>query len=67
MLEIQVNAAGGIEKALKLLKRKFTKAGVVKELRNRQAYTKPSIERRNEILRAAYTQAYRAREEQRED
>jgi small subunit ribosomal protein S21 len=64
MIEIDVKNAGGIEKALKLLKRKFTKMGVVKELRNRQAYTKPSIERRNEIQRAAYTESKRTAADQ---
>jgi small subunit ribosomal protein S21 len=57
MIEIDVKKAGGIEKALKLLKRKFTKMGVVKELRNRQAYTKRSIVRRDEIKRAAYRES----------
>jgi len=57
MIEIDVKKAGGIEKALKLLKRKFTKMGVVKELRNRQAYTKRSIVRRAEIARAAYRES----------
>jgi small subunit ribosomal protein S21 len=57
MIEIDVKKAGGIEKALKLLKRKFTKMGVVKELRNRSAYTKRSIVRRDEIKRAAYRES----------
>lgn len=59
MIEINVKNEGGIEKALKALKRKFTKTRVVKELRNRQAYTKPSVERRTEIMRAAYRESIR--------
>lgn len=60
MIEIDVKKAGGIEKALKYLKRKFTQMGVVKELRKRQAYTKPSIERRSEIQRAQYKEVLRS-------
>ena len=39
----------GLEKALKKYKRKFDKIGVGKELRRRKEFTKPSVERRNEI------------------
>jgi len=41
---------------LKKFKRKFEKTGVVKELRTRQAFTKPSVVRRREIIKAAYIQ-----------
>jgi small subunit ribosomal protein S21 len=54
MIEIDVKNAGGIEKALKDYKRKFSKMGIVRELRARSAYTKPSIKRRDEIKRATY-------------
>ena len=63
MIEIDVKKAGGIEKALKLLKRKFTKMGVVKELRTRSAYTKQSIKRRTEIQQAAYSEQKRSEAE----
>ena len=35
-------------------KKKFEKAGTLKQLRYRQAFVKPSVERRGEIKRAAY-------------
>lgn len=54
MLIIKVNEKEGIEKALKRLKRKFDKTKVVKELRRRKEFTKPSIERREEIKKAIY-------------
>jgi len=63
MIEIDVKKAGGIEKALKALKRKFTNIGIVKECRKRQAYTKPSIERRSEIQRAQYKEVLRSSED----
>lgn len=45
-----------IDKALKRFKKKFEKTGVLKELRARTSYEKPSVRRRNEIIRAAYRQ-----------
>jgi small subunit ribosomal protein S21 len=56
MIIIPVKEGENIERALKKFKRKFEKTGVVKELRARQAFTKPSIKRRQELLRAAYVQ-----------
>jgi small subunit ribosomal protein S21 len=56
MIIIPVKEGENIERALKKFKRKFEKTGVVKELRSRQAFTKPSIKRRQELLRAAYIQ-----------
>ncbi len=46
----------GLEKALKKYKRKFEKIGISKELRRRKEFTKPSVERRNEIKKAKYIQ-----------
>jgi small subunit ribosomal protein S21 len=43
-----------IEKALKKFKKKFEKTGVIKQLRARQAFEKPSITRRTEIKKAIY-------------
>lgn len=54
MLIIKVNEKEGIEKSLKRLKKKFDKTKVVKELRRRKEFTKPSIKRREEIKKAIY-------------
>lgn len=54
MLIIDARESESLDKALKKYKKKFEKAGIVKELRSRQGYTKPSIERRSEIKRAVY-------------
>jgi small subunit ribosomal protein S21 len=54
MLIIPVKEGESIERALKKYKKKYEKTGVIKELRNRQQFTKPSVERREEIIRAAY-------------
>jgi small subunit ribosomal protein S21 len=56
MLIIDTREAESIDKALKTYKKKFEKSGVLRELRNRQSFTKPSIKRRAVILRAAYKQ-----------
>lgn len=56
MIIVPVKDGENIERALKKFKRKFEKTGVVKELRARQVFTKPSVERRKEIIKAAYIQ-----------
>ena len=59
MIIIDVKKAGGIERALKDLKRKWRKTGTQEELRERTAYTKPCIKRRDEIKRATYREKMR--------
>ncbi len=54
MLIVEVKEGETIDKVLKKYKRKFDRAGVLRELRRRKAYSKPSVERRSEILRAVY-------------
>ncbi len=54
MLIINVKDSENIDRALKRYKRKFQNAGIMKELRRRKEYVKPSIRRRNELLKAAY-------------
>ena len=52
MIIVQVKEGENIERALKKFKRKFEKTGIVKELRSRQAFEKPSITNRKKIGRA---------------
>ena len=56
MLIIPVKEGDSIERALKKYKKKFEKTGVIKELRARQYFEKPSVSRREEVLKAAYRQ-----------
>jgi small subunit ribosomal protein S21 len=56
MIIIPVKEGENVERALKRFKRKFEKTGVVKELRSRQAFTKPSVLRRAEVKKAIYIQ-----------
>lgn len=56
MLIIPIKDGENIDRALKRYKRKFDKTGVVRQLRSRQAFTKPSVTRRAQIQKAAYIQ-----------
>ena len=62
MLIINVKENESIDKALKRFKKKFEKTGVLKELRSRTAFEKPSVKRRPEVLGAAYRQKMYAKE-----
>jgi small subunit ribosomal protein S21 len=59
MIIVNVKENESIDRALKRFKKKFEKTGVLKELRQRQQFTKPSVKRREEIIRAAYRQKMR--------
>lgn len=63
MIVVQVKEGENIEKALKKFKRKFEKTGVVKELRTRQQFDKPSVIKRLQRERAVYVQHLRDAEE----
>lgn len=56
MIIVPIKEGENIEKALKKFKRKFEKTGVVKELRKRQAYNKPSEVKRERLIHAIYVQ-----------
>ena len=63
MIVVPVKEGENIEKALKKFKRKFEKTGVVKELRARQQFDKPSVLNRLKRERAAYVQKIQQVEE----
>ena len=54
MIIIEIKEGESIDRALKRYKRKHRNVGIVKQLRSRQQFTKPSVKRRNEILKARY-------------
>ena len=56
MLIIDSKDCENIDKALKKYKKKFEKSRVLLQLRERQAFTKPSIKRRTQVLKAVYKQ-----------
>lgn len=56
MLIVTVKEGESIEKALKKFKKKFEKTGVVKQLRARKNFEKPSITQRQTRIKAVYKQ-----------
>lgn len=56
MLIIDSKDCENIDKALKKYKKKFERAKTLTQLRERQSYTKPSIKRRAQVLKAIYRQ-----------
>ena len=56
MLIIDSKDCENIDKALKKYKKKYEKSRTLNQLRDRQAFTKPSVRRRKEVLKAIYRQ-----------
>jgi small subunit ribosomal protein S21 len=56
MLVVQVKEGEVIDRALKRYKRKFDRIGTLRELRGRQQFTKPSVRKRKQMIKAAYLQ-----------
>lgn len=63
MIIVPIKEGENIERALKKFKRKFEKTGIMKELRARQAFTKPSIINRESVKKAIYIQKIQEKEE----
>lgn len=63
MIIVPVKEGENIERALKKFKRKFEKTGVIKELRSRQAFHKPSEVNREALKKAIYIQKLQLEEE----
>ncbi|MES2389965.1 MAG: 30S ribosomal protein S21 [Bacteroidota bacterium] len=57
MIIINVKENESIDKALKRFKKKFERTGVLKALRKRSYFEKPSVTERQMRIRAAYKQA----------
>lgn len=56
MLIIDSKDCENIDKALKKYKKKYEKARILNQLRERQSFTKPSVKRRTQVLKAVYRQ-----------
>lgn len=59
MLIVPVKEGEAIERALKRYKKKFERTRVIKELRERQKFTKKSVILREQKLKAAYIEKLR--------
>ena len=64
MIIVNVKENESIDKALKRFKKKFERTGVLKEIRQRSFYEKPSVTNRNMRIRAAYRQKMQSQENQ---
>jgi len=56
MLIIPIKEGESIEKVLKKYKKKFDKTNVVRELRSRREFVKPSVLQRQMRIKATYKQ-----------
>lgn len=56
MISLDLKKFKSLEHALKVYKQKHNKLGIVKELREREEFVKPSVKKRAEKLKAKYVQ-----------
>lgn len=63
MIVVPVKEGENIERAIKKFKRKFDKTGVIKELRRRQQFDKPSELKRKKKAHAIYVQQMHVQDE----
>jgi small subunit ribosomal protein S21 len=64
MIIVPVKENENIERALKKFKRKSEKTGVIKEVRTRKQFDKPSVVKRIKMQHAVYVNKLRQEEEQ---
>jgi small subunit ribosomal protein S21 len=62
MIIINIKENESIDKALKRFKKKFEKTGILKEIRERNFYEKPSVKKRAVKIKAAYKEKMYAKE-----
>ena len=63
MIIVPIKDGENIERALKKFKRKCERTGVIKQLRVRQAFQKPSVINRRKMMKAVYVQQLRNQED----
>ena len=56
MIIMPVKEGEYFERGLKKFKRKYERTGVLKELRRRQYFTKPSVAKREAMMHAIYVE-----------
>ena len=64
MIVVPVKEGENIERALKRFKRKFEKTGAIRELRARKNFVKPSLKKRDQMMKAIYVQHLQLEDEQ---
>ena len=64
MIIVPIKEGENIERALKKFKRKFEKTGTVRELRARKNFVKPSLKKRDQMMKAISVQHLQLEDEQ---
>ena len=64
MLIIPIKDGENIDRALKRFKRKFDRTKVMRTLRDKKQFTKPSVNKRKQSIKASYIQRKRTTEDQ---
>jgi len=62
MIKIPVKEGESIERALKRLKRKTDSTGIIKEVRTRKQFVKPSVLKRQQLIKARYVEQLKREE-----
>ena len=62
MIIVPVKEGESIERSLKKFKKKYEKTGVLKELRERKQFTKPSVINREMVKKAIYVRKLQEQE-----
>ncbi len=62
MLKVEVKG-GNIERAIKEMRRKVISTQLINQLRDNKQFLKPSVKRREEILKAQYVQKKKEEDE----
>jgi len=63
MIIVPIKEGDNIERALKKFKRKSERTGIIKQLRQRQQFEKPSVINRKKMMKAVYVQKLHTNEE----
>lgn len=63
MIIVPIKDGDNIERALKKFKRKTERTGIIKRLRQRQQFEKPSVTNRKKMMKAVYVQRLHTTEE----
>ena len=63
MIIAPIKDGENIERALKKFKRKFEKTGIIRELRDRKTFEKPSVRKRAQLMKAIYVKHLQTSEE----
>ena len=62
MIKIPVKEGESNERALKRLKRKTDSTGIIKEVRKRKQFVKPSVFKRQQLIKARYVEQLKREE-----